>query len=202
MKYLFQPVKLLALFCLTGGLFVACNGSGSSDDATVNKDSMNATEEPMTNVDTRKQAVADIAATSDATELTGKAEFSTMDNGNVQLKLTLHIPSKANDSVAVHIHANGDCGEDGKAAGGHWNPTNQQHGKWGSASFHSGDIGNIGLDAKGDATFEMDTDLWQIGGDSTKNILDKSMIVHGGKDDFVSQPSGNAGNRIGCGVIQ
>ena len=49
---------------------------------------------------------------------------------------------------------------------------------------------------------ELDTDLWTISGsDTAKNILTKAVIVHGGKDDFTTQPTGNAGSRIGCGVI-
>jgi Cu-Zn family superoxide dismutase len=50
----------------------------------------------------------------------------------------------------------------GKAAGGHWNPTMQNPGKWGSASFHSGDIGNINLDANGNGSMQLETDLWSI----------------------------------------
>ena len=90
----------------------------------------------------------------------------------------------------------------GNEAHGHWNPTNKKHGKWGSDNFHSGDIGNIQLDANGKGSKELETDLWSIGGDSTTNILDKSVIVHGGVDDYTSQPAGNAGTRIGCGVIR
>ena len=48
---------------------------------------------------------------------------------------------------------------------------------------------------------ELETDLWTIGGDEKTNILNKSVIVHNGMDDFTTQPSGNAGTRIGCGVI-
>jgi Cu-Zn family superoxide dismutase len=86
-------------------------------------------------------------------------------------------------------------------AHGHWNPTNQQHGKWGSSSFHLGDIGNISLDAAGKGSLEMETGQWSLGGDSTSNILNRSVIVHSGADDFNTQPTGNAGSRIGCGVI-
>jgi Cu-Zn family superoxide dismutase len=90
----------------------------------------------------------------------------------------------------------------GKAAGGHWNPTNTQHGKWGSSSFHSGDIGNINLDANGKGSLELESDLWAIGGDPQKDILNKSIIVHSGVDDYTTQPAGNSGERIGCAVIQ
>jgi Cu-Zn family superoxide dismutase len=53
----------------------------------------------------------------------------------------------------------------------------------------------------GNGDMELETDLWSLGGDAKTNILNKAIIVHGGEDDFVSQPSGNAGTRIGCGVI-
>jgi Cu-Zn family superoxide dismutase len=135
------------------------------------------------------------------TTLNGTARFD-QDGDQVTMKLNLSVPSKANKSVAVHIHEMGDCGEMGKHAGGHWNPTNKNHGKWGGDSFHSGDIGNVQLDANGNGTIELKTDLWSIGGDSTKNILNKTIIVHAGVDDYTSQPSGNSGDRIGCGVIQ
>ena len=70
------------------------------------------------------------------------------------------------------------------------------------ADFHSGDIGNVQLDKEGKGTFTLETDLWTLGGSPEKNILNKALIVHGGVDDYTSQPSGNAGTRIGCGVIK
>ena len=67
--------------------------------------------------------------------------------------------------------------------------------------FHTGDIGNVKLDAKGKGTFTITTDLWTLGGSFNKNIVGKAIIVHSGVDDFTTQPTGNAGNRIGCGLI-
>jgi Cu-Zn family superoxide dismutase len=119
------------------------------------------------------------------------------------MTLDIQIPKMANKTVAVHIHEHGSCGDMGKEAHGHWNPTNANHGKWGSDSFHLGDIGNVDLNGEGKGTLEMETDLWSISSsDSTKSILNRAVIVHGGKDDFTTQPTGNAGSRIGCGVIQ
>ena len=104
---------------------------------------------------------------------------------------------------AIHIHENSDCSAaDGTSAGGHWNPTHKSHGKWGSASYHKGDIGNfnVGTDGKGTITFS--TDEWCIGcEDETKNIVGKSIIVHEGKDDFVTQPTGDAGGRVACTAL-
>ena len=105
---------------------------------------------------------------------------------------------------AIHIHEKADCSAaDGSSAGGHWNPTHQKHGKWGDAEgYHKGDIGNFEADADGNGKIEMQTDEWCIGcGDENKDILGKGLIVHEGADDFVSQPSGDAGSRVACGGI-
>lgn len=105
---------------------------------------------------------------------------------------------------AIHIHEKADCSsEDGKSTGGHWNPTNEPHGKWGSATgYHRGDIGNLTADAKGNATITMTTDKWCIGcGDANKDILGKAIIIHEGVDDFKTQPTGDAGGRVSCGGI-
>ena len=105
---------------------------------------------------------------------------------------------------AIHLHEKADCSsDDGTSTGGHWNPTKQPHGKWGSAEgYHKGDIGNLVADADGNATITMTTDEWCIGcGDGTKDIVGKAVIVHEGIDDFVTQPTGDAGGRVSCGGI-
>lgn len=149
------------------------------------------------------QARATISGTYTDTVVNGVVNFK-MDpaTGKVKMNLEVTIPSKAGKSVAVHIHEHGDCSNKGDSAHGHWNPTKAQHGKWATGSFHSGDIGNVKLDKNGKGTMELTTDLWSLGGVNAKNILRRSIIVHGGTDDYKSQPSGNAGSRIGCGVIQ
>lgn len=148
-----------------------------------------------------KKAEAIIDATQSSTPVKGLLSFRELSNGHVQLELSLTVASRAGQSVAVHIHEHGDCGNGGSNAHGHWNPRNQQHGQWGGASFHAGDIGNIPLDINGKGSLTIETNLWSIGGDSTTNILHRGIIVHGGVDDFTTQPTGNAGPRIGCGMI-
>ena len=145
-----------------------------------------------------KQAVATIGSTSDS-GVTGMAIFT--QNGD-QVTFTVEIQNATPGLHAVHIHENGDCSApDGKSAGGHWNPTDVAHGKWGEGEFHLGDIGNITVGEDGTGSFELTTDLWEIGTGSDIDVVGKGMIVHADADDFVSQPSGNAGVRIGCGVI-
>ena len=105
---------------------------------------------------------------------------------------------------AIHLHEKADCSSaDGTSTGGHWNPTGQPHGKWGVAEgYHKGDIGNFIANADGNGTITFSTDEWCIGcGDKTKDILSKAVIVHQGKDDFVTQPTGAAGGRVSCGGI-
>lgn len=194
MKKFKQLISFSSLLVAASLFFSACNNGKTEDDTK------NSTENAEVKSDVSAAAMATLSGTVPDTTLTGTVEFVTQD-GKVKMSLTLSIPAMANKSVAVHIHEMGDCGDMGKMAHGHWNPTNQQHGKWGSASFHLGDIGNVSLDATGKGTMELTTDLWSIGGDEKTNILNRSIIVHSGMDDFTTQPTGNAGSRIGCGVI-
>ncbi len=102
-----------------------------------------------------------------------------------------------------HIHENGSCADEGKAAGGHFNPDKVQHGympKDGMTHAHPGDMGNVEADGEGRANVHV-----FLKGTSLKEgkyaVLGKSVIVHEKIDDF-SQPTGNAGGRIGCGIIE
>jgi len=188
-----QLIYCSSVLLIVSLFFIACNSTNKEDE---NKN----TESTEVKSSDGMNAVAALSGTVPDTTLSGTVEF-TGQNGKVKMNLTLSVPAMANKSVAVHIHEMGDCGDMGKMAHGHWNPTNQQHGKWGSGSFHSGDIGNVALDSTGKGTLEIESGLWSIGGDEKTNILNRSIIVHSGMDDFTSQPSGNAGSRIGCGII-
>jgi len=148
-----------------------------------------------------QSAMVNIEGTYPDTAVTGTAKFTAAD-GKVKMELEIMVPMKAGKSVAVHLHEHGDCGDNGKMSHGHWNPTKEDHGKWGTAPYHRGDIGNVKLDAKGRGTLTVTTDLWTLGGKPDMNILGKALIVHGGVDDYKTQPTGNAGSRIGCGVIK
>jgi superoxide dismutase, Cu-Zn family len=104
---------------------------------------------------------------------------------------------------AIHIHENGSCDDAGKAAGSHFNPDNAMHGympKDGMEHAHPGDMGNIEADEDGAASIKV-----FLPGVTLTNgkyaVTNKAIIVHEKEDDF-SQPTGNAGGRIGCGLIQ
>ena len=78
-----------------------------------------------------------------------------------------------------------------------------EHGKWGAPGehFHLGDIGNLTVGADGKGTITLETTKWTAGGGGVNDVIGHAIVVHGGVDDFKSQPAGNAGPRIGCGVI-
>lgn len=118
--------------------------------------------------------------------------------------MTLNVYKLTPGIHAVHIHEKGSCAAtDASSAGGHWNPSNHDHGKWDSEHFHMGDIGNLVADKDGTAQLEFKTDKWCIGcSDPSKNILGKTLIIHADKDDFKTQPTGNAGGRVGCVEIK
>lgn len=147
-------------------------------------------------------AVATLTPTKADTSVTGSLQFFEEEDGRVTLKLDITVPKKRNSTVAVHLHEHGMCGNAGADAHGHWNPTGKAHGMWGSANFHAGDIGNIALDANGRGVLELTTDLWTLSGNAPTNIVGKGVIVHSGVDDYTSQPAGNSGPRIGCGVVE
>jgi Cu-Zn family superoxide dismutase len=101
-----------------------------------------------------------------------------------------------------HIHENGDCSApDGSSAGGHFNPTDQNHGGPDASVHHIGDLGNIRADENGNATYEATLSFLSLG-DGENSILNRGLIVHALEDDLVSQPTGAAGARLACGVIR
>jgi superoxide dismutase, Cu-Zn family len=116
----------------------------------------------------------------------------------VQVNLT---GFKPNSMHGMHIHESGDCtSRDGSSAGGHFNPTSSDHGGPNSPPRHSGDLGNITADSKGQiySSFKIDDVAFGTGQDS---IIGRGLVVHADTDDLKSQPAGNSGARLACGMI-
>ena len=107
-------------------------------------------------------------------------------------------------AYGAHIHTSGRC--DGPAfttAGPHWNPTAQQHGKDNPQGMHKGDLPNLLVGTDGRGSFEYTVPGVSIGGRGPR-LLDEdgaAIVIHAAPDDYRSDPSGNSGNRIACGVL-
>ena len=99
-----------------------------------------------------------------------------------------------------HIHEKGDCSApDATSAGGHFNPGKHQHAGPDAAERHEGDLGNITADAAGKAHYDRIDKQLKLDGPDT--IVGRSVIVHEKVDDLKTQPTGNAGARVACGVV-
>ena len=119
------------------------------------------------------------------------------------VRITGEIGGLARGSThAIHVHEKGDCSAaDATSAGAHFNPAQQPHGRVGSGPHHGGDMDNIVADASGVAQVDVQAIGVTLGGGAT-NIGGRAIVVHAMPDDYTSQPSGNAGARVACGVIQ
>ena len=133
--------------------------------------------------------------------ISGTAKFG-QEDGHVVF--TLQVSPIAPGMHAVHIHEKGDCSaSDATSAGGHWNPTNAAHGQRGvTTEYHAGDIDNMEVGPDSIGYLERKIEGWAIGGGNSQDLVGKAVIIHSGADDFTSQPSGAAGPRVACGVIQ
>lgn len=99
-----------------------------------------------------------------------------------------------------HIHEFGDCSSpDAKSAGGHYNPMKHEHAGPDASNRHMGDLGNIEADASGKAHVEMKDKMLKLSGENS--IIGYGVIVHEKADDMKTQPTGDAGGRVACGVI-
>jgi len=103
----------------------------------------------------------------------------------------------------LHLHATGQCAPTFAAAGGHFNPTQRQHGFTNHAGHHAGDLPNIRTDDTGSGTLTVRTSLVTLGdGPTSLNDADGTAIVlHAGPDDYHTDPAGASGDRVACGVV-
>ena len=146
-------------------------------------------------------AKAAIAVIYPASGSTCKGLVKIVQDGS-SVKLTADLEGLAPGSKhAFHVHEFGDCSApDASSAGSHYDPAQtMHHGMPNDKMSHAGDMGNIEADASGKVHFEITLEGASING-SQAPVLGRGVIVHANPDDF-SQPVGNAGGRIGCGVI-
>jgi Cu-Zn family superoxide dismutase len=100
-----------------------------------------------------------------------------------------------------HVHEFGDCSAaDANSAGAHFNPTNNPHAGPDAVARHVGDMGNVEADASGKATLEYVDHQISLTNDQ-RSVIGRSVVVHAKADDLKSQPSGDSGARVACGVV-
>jgi Cu-Zn family superoxide dismutase len=108
-----------------------------------------------------------------------------------------------NSTHGLHVHEKGDCSAaDASSAGPHFNPAGHAHGGPDSATHHAGDLPNITAGADGVAHVNVHVMGLTLGGAASSNILGRALVVHAQGDDYASQPAGNSGARIACGVVR
>lgn len=175
--------------------FVACTGDETQPSEVESPDEQDTLAGPV--------AVAVLEPLGDAVA-SGTVTFETTDAG---VEVSYDVQGLSAGHHGFHVHENGSCeaGEDetpGGAAGGHFNPNDSPHGKRDTTAAvrHVGDLGNIEAadDGTSQGTF-VDT-IISLEGENA--IGGKAMVVHGGEDDLTSQPSGAAGPRVACGIIE
>jgi Cu-Zn family superoxide dismutase len=107
-----------------------------------------------------------------------------------------------NRQFGFHVHEKGDCSAaDFTSAGGHFNPGAKPHGDHKSAAAHAGDLPNLSSDSQGVAVLSYTTPLLTVA-PGPSSVVGRAVVVHENPDDYRSQPAGNSGPRIACGVIK
>lgn len=232
LKQCWWPGLLIVVVTLAGcGQEAGSTNSGSSgtnrpveDTGSRNSESMRLSQtsevlsanSPSASADTNRMAgVADAEKSGETSETSalkamaslnptqgnqaqGTVTFTVQDKG---VRVVAHIIGLTPGDHGFHIHEKGDCSAaDGSSAGEHFNPTGAPHGGPDSAQHHVGDLGNITADSSGMATLDRVFSYLRLEGEDS--IVGRAIMVHSGRDDLTSQPSGDSGTRVACGVIQ
>lgn len=146
-------------------------------------------------------ASASIAPTSAAGDFKPHGTVSFTQKGDKVLVSANILGLEPNSEHGFHVHAVADCSGDGTKAGGHFNPDNHAHGYPGQDMRHAGAMFNLKADANGVAILQQTLDTVTLT-EGKYNIVGLPVIIHRDADDYKSQPVGNAGARIACGIIK
>lgn len=141
-------------------------------------------------------ASADLMARS-GSAVSGNVRFAEM---NGRMRIEAKVAGLTPGEHGFHVHEVGDCSApDASSAKGHFNPAAKAHGHHGSGEFHGGDMPNLVANAQGEAHYTAELSSMSLSGPNS--IAGRSVVIHADPDDYKSQPAGNSGKRIACGVI-
>jgi superoxide dismutase, Cu-Zn family len=132
----------------------------------------------------------------------GTAQFS--EDGSGPVHIIVHVKGLSPGEHGIHIHEAGNCTAPFKSAGDHYNPLGKHHGLNNSKGAHAGDLPNLVVNKNGEGNLDTTSDRITLTPGPTTLFTKNgtSLVIHSGPDDQVSDPSGNSGNRIACGVIK
>ncbi len=152
--------------------------------------------------DQSRDAVATLEPTK-GSKVSGSARFQAEGKDHVRITISLK-GLEPGSAHGLHVHEKGDCSApDATSAGPHFALPDQRHGDGQSGQHHAGDLGNITADDRGNAEVSItvpDSKLSLAGG--PMDVVGRAVVVHGGRDDLKSQPAGDSGPRVACGVIE
>ncbi|MGZ5494381.1 MAG: superoxide dismutase family protein [Thermoanaerobaculia bacterium] len=131
---------------------------------------------------------------------TAKGTVHLQQLGDGSIDVTVDLSGVPPGVHGFHIHDKGDCSDNGNAAGGHFNPMNMPHASPDAQSHHAGDFGNVTADASGEVHTRFNTVAVKLSEGPTYAV-GHAVILHANPDDLTTQPTGNAGPRIACGVV-
>ncbi len=192
--------SMLVVFLVTG---VSASSMNKEIQGAVKSSPKEAVVQPIEDLDAKTEvvALAVVVGTQEGSSIEGKVVLTETTQGlQIMAFLDNVTPSGKH---GFHIHEKGSCEENGKAAGGHFNPKSVAHGllaKDGSEKAHVGDMGNIEIDESGSGMLNVFLPGVKLTGEEN-NVIGRAIILHAQEDDY-GQPTGNAGARIGCGVIE
>lgn len=190
----------------------ACSRDTANSESTARTDSAPAGHPPpgggateagraaatMTLAAAAPMARADLRPT-EGNKTSGVVEFGETADGTLEVNIELaELPPGKH---GLHVHMNGDCSSpDASSAGAHFSPDARAHGSPTDAVHHEGDLGNVTADTRGIVVTKLTTPDMNL--DGRNGVIDRAIIVHIGEDDLRSQPSGNSGDPIACGVVR
>ncbi len=132
--------------------------------------------------------------------VTGTATFTELGSGGVRARI--HVENAPPGTHGLHLHEKGDCSDpEAKSAGGHFNPGGMPHAGPMADKRHAGDLGNIEIGANGKGDLDVRSDLLTVKA-GPNSVVGRAVVFHEKADDLATQPTGNAGGRLACGVIQ
>jgi len=208
-----NPPSSLLVLALCAALVTACSEEKSAVQTSADPDAASPTATTSPLATTSPVAVSPVTPSPEAAgPLQAVAELQPTQGNNVKgtvtftevadgVRVVAEITGLAPGEHGFHVHEKGDCSApDATSAGDHFNPTGQPHGAADAMERHDGDMGNIEADASGEAKLNyIDHNISLVAGE--RSVIGRGVIVHANPDDLTSQPSGNAGARVACGVI-